>query len=126
MPSQVSRTQCYRVPGCAVREGSRQEPHICSRPCPSRLQGHGFRERTRGGGEGIPDLAHTAGLTQGADGSHVALVPGAEFRGVVAGRGVQAVAGRHVACSLQVALARREKKRREEAFCEHARKGQSR
>lgn len=79
-----------------------------------------------GGGEGIPDLAHTAGLTQGADGSHVALVPGAEFRGVVAGRGVQAVAGRHVACSLQVALARREKKRREEAFCEHARKGQSR
>lgn len=72
------------------------------------------------GREGIPDLAHTAGLTQGADGSHVALVPRAEFRGVVAGRGVQTVAGRHVACSLQVALAKREKKRREKLFCEHA------
>lgn len=30
------------------------------------------------------------------------------------------MAGRHVACSLQVALAKREKKRREKAFCEHA------
>lgn len=80
----------------------------------------------QGEGKAVPDLAHTAGLTQGADGSHVALVPGAEFRGVVAGRGVQAVAGRHVAGSLQVALAKREETRREKAFCEHAWKGTGR
>lgn len=56
-------------------------------------------------------LAHTAGLAQGAHGPHVALVPGAEFRGVVVGSGVQAVTDRHLTHSLQVALATREEKR---------------
>lgn len=64
-----------------------------------------------GGGQGS-HLAHAAGLAQGADGSHVALVPGAELRGVVVGRGVQAVAGRPVAGSLQVALATEKEERR--------------
>lgn len=62
--------------------------------------------------EGGPHLAHAAGLAEGADGPHVALVPGAELRGVVVGRGVQPVAGRPVAGSLQVALATGEKERR--------------
>ena len=78
------------------------------------------------GTERVPNLAHTAGLTQGADGSHVALVPGAEFRGVVLGRGVQAVGSRHVPCGLQVALAKREKEMKRKAFREHAPKGESR
>ena len=60
-----------------------------------------------------PHLAHAAGLAEGADGTHVALVPGAELRGVVVGRGVQPVAGRPVAGSLQVALATGEKERRQ-------------
>lgn len=64
-------------------------------------------------GRGGPHLAHAAGLAEGADSTHVALVPGAELRGVVVGRGVQPVAGRPVAGSLQVALATGEKERRQ-------------
>lgn len=55
-------------------------------PASSHCEDTVLETRPKGEGrEGIPDLAHTAGLTQGADGSHVALVPRAEFRGVVAG-----------------------------------------
>ena len=83
---------------------------VCSRP--AALAG---ADSGRGGREEGPHLADAAGLAEGADGPHVALVPGAEFRGAVVGRGVQAVAGRPVAGSLQVALAtgktRREEKR---------------
>ncbi len=41
----------------------------------------------------LADLADAAGLAQGADRSHVALVPGAELRRVVVGRWFQCDAG---------------------------------
>lgn len=41
----------------------------------------------------LADLADAAGLAQGADRSHVALVPGAELRRVVVGRRFQCDAG---------------------------------
>lgn len=41
----------------------------------------------------LADLADAAGLTQGADRSHVALVPGSELRRAVVGRRFQCDAG---------------------------------
>lgn len=50
----------------------------------------------------LADLANTASLTKGADGPHVALVPGAKLGGVVVGGGVQGEARMHVPGGLQV------------------------
>lgn len=47
-------------------------------------------------------MADAARLTEGADGPHVALVPGAELWGVVVGGGIQGEAGVHVSGGLQV------------------------
>lgn len=47
-------------------------------------------------------LADTAGLAEGADGSHIALVPGTELGGVVVGGGIQGDAGMDVSCGLQM------------------------
>lgn len=50
----------------------------------------------------LAHLADTASLTEGADGPHVALVPGAELWGVVVGGGIQGEARMHVPGGLQV------------------------
>lgn len=50
----------------------------------------------------LAHLADTASLAEGADGPHVALVPGAELWGVVVGGGIQGEAGMHVPGGLQV------------------------
>lgn len=50
----------------------------------------------------LAHLANTASLTEGADGPHVALVPGAKLGGVVVGGGVQCEARMHVPGGLQV------------------------
>lgn len=47
-------------------------------------------------------LANAAGLAEGADGSHVALVPGTELGGVVVGGGIQGDAGMDVSRGLQM------------------------
>ena len=44
----------------------------------------------------LADLANTACLTEGADGPHIALVPGAKLGGVVVGGGIQGNAWMHV------------------------------
>lgn len=72
----------------------------------------GLQRADPGRGGEAADLAHTAGLAQGADGPHVALVPGAELRGVVAGGRVQATVSRQVTGRLQ---AERERGWRERA-----------
>lgn len=50
----------------------------------------------------LADLADTAGLTESADGPHVALVPGAKLGRVVVGGGIQGNARMHVPGGLQV------------------------
>lgn len=50
----------------------------------------------------LAHLANTTGLTEGADGSHVALVPGPKLGGVVVGGGVQGNAGMDVSGGLQM------------------------
>lgn len=61
----------------------------------------------------LAHLANTAGLTEGADSPHIALVPGAKLGRVVVGGGIQGNAWMHVPGSLQVvALTEQRKKRR--------------
>lgn len=61
----------------------------------------------------LAHLANTASLTKGADGPHIALVPGAKLGRVVVGRGVQGNAWVHVPGGLQVvALTEQREKRR--------------
>lgn len=69
----------------------------------------------------LADLANTTSLTEGADGSHVALVPGAKLGRVVVGGGVQGNAWMYVSGGLQmVALTeQREKQRRRQGVGEH-------
>lgn len=50
----------------------------------------------------LAHLTHTAGLTERADGPHVALVPGAKLGGVVVGGRIQSKAGMHFPGGLQV------------------------
>lgn len=66
----------------------------------------------------LAHLADAARLTEGADGAHVALVPGAELWGVVVGGGIQGEAGMHVPGGLQVvALTERGEKDGETGGC---------
>lgn len=69
----------------------------------------------------LADLANTTSLTEGADGPHVALVPGAKLGRVVAGGGVQGNAWMYISGGLQmVALTeQREKRRRRQGVGEH-------
>lgn len=69
----------------------------------------------------LADLANTTSLTEGADGPHVALVPGAKLGRVVVGGGVQGNAWMYVSGGLQmVALTeQREKQRRRQGVGEH-------
>lgn len=69
----------------------------------------------------LADLANTTSLTEGADGPHVALVPGAKLGRVVVGGGVQGNAWMYVSGGLQmVALTeQREKRRRRQGVGEH-------
>lgn len=61
----------------------------------------------------LAHLANTASLTEGADGPHIALVPGAKLGRVVVGGGIQGTAWMHVPGGLQVvALTEQRKKRR--------------
>lgn len=61
-------------------------------------------------------MANTAGLAEGADGPHVALVPGAKLGRVVVGRRIQGNARVHVPGGLQVvALTEREREEEKQA-----------
>lgn len=69
----------------------------------------------------LANLANTAGLAEGADSPHVALVPGAELGRVVVGGGVQGYAWMQISGRLQmVALTeQREKRRKGQGVGEH-------
>ena len=61
----------------------------------------------------LAHLANTASLTEGADGPHIALVPGAKLGRVVVGGRIQGNAWVHVPVGLQVvALTERRKRKR--------------
>lgn len=61
----------------------------------------------------LAHLANTTSLTEGADGPHIALIPGAKLGRVAVDGGIQGNAWMHVPGGLQVvALTEQRKKRR--------------
>lgn len=60
----------------------------------------------------LAHLANTASLTEGADCSHIALVPGAKLGRVVVGRRIQCNAWVHVPGGLQVVALTEEREKK--------------